>query len=72
MYVYIMIYTHLHTQAMAHFRVSAEKLPRLVGSYPRVVRRLYEDWTTEGERERQNSEEQGKLLGMSKAEVSLS
>ena len=42
----------MYTQAMAHFRVSAEKLPRQVGPYPRVVRSLYDDWTRESHVER--------------------
>ncbi|CAI8019772.1 DNA-directed RNA polymerase, mitochondrial [Geodia barretti] len=39
-------------KAMDHFRVSAEKLPRQVGPYPRVVRSLYDDWSRESDTER--------------------
>ena len=38
---------------MVHFRVTPERLPRKVGAYPRVVQSLYEEWTGEGERERE-------------------
>ena len=37
-------------QAMVHFRMTPERLPRKVGAYPRVVQGLYEEWTGEGER----------------------
>ena len=45
------IYDVMSTQAMDHFRVSAEKLPRQVGPYPRVVRSLYDDWSRESDME---------------------
>ena len=46
------IYDVTYTQAMDHFRVSAEKLPRQVGPYPRVVQSLYDDWSRESDTER--------------------
>ena len=35
---------------MVHFRMTPERLPHKVGTYPRVVQGLYEEWTGEGER----------------------